>query len=384
MSFDEKYNRILLKIESLINDDYNPKNIKKIIDGYKIDNAMEKRNIKKNEQDSNLNNNDNNSQIIEDKRKKIVGLKEIREHGLKFDKMKIKRIAKNELKKMKMKEQENEYLLKMEKIFNVNMKKFQNIKNLNDEENEKKKLFIHKSLKIKKFSKLVNKFNFENIQKQKNLKTKFEMELRNNSSDTGNRNIMNGNISPINKNNKEKIIKEKNLNDTTNQSNEIQIGKNFNKKDNKNIKNSLPNISKKKEKKKSDNEKIQNITNNKYEKENKYNIDIRKPLDIKPDYLHQNNLHIFPGSKKKIYEKKHIYNSKEEYIDNINKLKIQAEKYEDEAKKEEQLIKINGGIKFNAQKCAKVSSLLYDSISTKLALLKQINNDIYSNLKQKN
>ena len=48
---------------------------------------------------------------------------------------------------------------------------------------------------------------------------------------------MNGNISPINKNNKEKIIKEKNLNDTTNQSNEIQIGKNFNKKDNKNIKN---------------------------------------------------------------------------------------------------------------------------------------------------
>ena len=68
MSFDEKYNRILLKIESLINDDYNPKNIKKIIDGYKIDNAMEKRNIKKNEQDSNLNNYDNNSQIIEDKR----------------------------------------------------------------------------------------------------------------------------------------------------------------------------------------------------------------------------------------------------------------------------------------------------------------------------
>ncbi len=63
---------------------------------------------------------------------------------------------------------------------------------------------------------------------------------------------------------------------------------------------------------------------------------------------------------------------------------MQAEKYEDEAKKEEKLIKLNGGIKYNAEKCAKVSSLLYDSISTKLALLKQINSDINSSLKQKN
>ena len=161
MSFDEKYNRILLKIESLINDDYNPKNIKKYIDEYKIDSAMEKRNLNKNVQDCNLNNNSNNSQIIDERRKKSVGLKEIREHGLKFDKMKIKRIANNELKKMKMKEQENEYILKMEKQFNVNMKKFPEIKNLNDEENEKKKLLIDKSLKIKKFSKLVNKIKIE-------------------------------------------------------------------------------------------------------------------------------------------------------------------------------------------------------------------------------
>ncbi len=384
MSFDEKYNRILLKIESLINDDYNPKNIKKFIDGYKIDSAIEKRNINKIMQDSNFNNNNNNSQIIEEKRKKIVGLKEIREHGLKFDKMKIKRIANNELKKMKMKEQENEYLLKMEKKFNVNMKKFSDIKNIYDEENEKKKLLIDKSLKVQKFSKLVNKFNFENIQKQKYLKNKFEMEFRNHSSEVGNRNKIKENLSPITKNNKEKNIKGDNINDI-NQSNEIKREKNFIKNEKKNQKYSLPYIFKiKKNNNILDNDKKLNLSNNKYDKENKYNIDIRKPLDIKPDYLHQKNLQIFPSSKKKIYEKKQIYNSKEEYIDNLNKLKMQAEKLEDEAKKEEQLIKINGGIKYNVQKCSKVSSLLYDSISTKLALLKQINYDINSNLKQKN
>ena len=384
MSFDEKYNRILLKIESLINDDYNPKNIKKYIDEYKIDSAMEKRNLNKNVQDCNLNNNSNNSQIIDERRKKSVGLKEIREHGLKFDKMKIKRIANNELKKMKMKEQENEYILKMEKQFNVNMKKFPEIKNLNEEENEKKKLLIDKSLKIKKFSKLVNRFNFENFQKQKNLKTKLEMEFRNHSSDTRNGNKINGNLSPIKNNNKEKKnSKGNNINDTS-QSNKIKREKNLIKKENKNQKYSLPNILKKKNNNILDNNKKQNLSNNKYEKENKYNIDIRKPLVNRPDYLHQKNLQIFPISKKKIYEKKQIYNSKEDYIDNLNKLKLQAEKYEDEAKKEEKLIKLNGGIKYNAEKCAKVSSLLYDSISTKLALLKQINSDINSSLKQKN
>ena len=31
MNFDEKYNKILSKIDSLINEDYNPKNIKKCI-----------------------------------------------------------------------------------------------------------------------------------------------------------------------------------------------------------------------------------------------------------------------------------------------------------------------------------------------------------------
>ena len=382
MSFDEKYNRILLKIESLINDDYNPKNIKKYIDEYKIDSAMEKRNLNKNVQDCNLNNNSNNSQIIDERRKKSVGLKEIREHGLKFDKMKIKRIANNELKKMKMKEQENEYILKMEKQFNVNMKKFPEIKNLNEEENEKKKLLIDKSLKMKKFSKLVNRFNFENFQKQKNLKTKLEMEFRNHSSDTRNGNKINGNLSPIKNNNKEKKnSKGNNINDTS-QSNKIKREKNLIKKENKNQKYSLPNILKKKNNNILDNNKKHNLSNNKYEKENKYNLDIRKPLVNRPD--HQKNLQIFPISKKKIYEKKQIYNSKEDYIDNLNKLKLQAEKYEDEAKKEEKLIKLNGGIKYNAEKCAKVSSLLYDSISTKLALLKQINSDINSSLKQKN
>ena len=36
MNFDEKYNKILSKIDSLINEDYNPKNIKNILNRIKL------------------------------------------------------------------------------------------------------------------------------------------------------------------------------------------------------------------------------------------------------------------------------------------------------------------------------------------------------------
>ncbi len=223
---------------------------------------------------------------------------------------------------------------------------------------KKKKLLVDKSLKIREFSKLVHKLNFEKIKNQKNEKNKFEIEYRNHSSDGR---IRKNNLIPIKKNNNEKKI-------------------NINNKNDKNIKNSkekikLPFIPKK-PRNKTENENKRINKQIEKEKDNRYNIDKRKPLDVKPDYLHQNNLQIFPVSKQKIYEKKQKFSTQEQYIDNINKLKMQAEKYEDEAKKEELLIKVNGGRKYNAQKCAKVSSLLYDSISTKLALLKQMNSEL--------
>ena len=361
MNFDEKYNKILSKIDSLINEDYNPKNIKKYLESYKIENKIEERNQKK-KNELILINKENNSPINhEEKRKKTVGLKEIREHCLKIDKMKIERIANNEIKKMKMKDQENEYISKMEKDFNINIKKFSISKNLEQEENEKKKLLVDKSLKIREFSKLVHKLNFEKIKNQKNEKNKFEIEYRNHSSDGR---IRKNNLIPIKKNNNEKKININNKND-----------KNIKKNSKEKIK--LPFIPKK-PRNKTENENKRINKQIEKEKDNRYNIDKRKPLDVKPDYLHQNNLQIFPVSKQKIYEKKQKISSQEQYIDNINKLKMQAEKYEDEAKKEELLIKVNGGRKYNAQKCAKVSSLLYDSISTKLALLKQINSELHN------
>ena len=78
MNFDEKYNKILSKIDSLINEDYNPKNIKKYLESYKIENKIEERNQKK-KNELILINKENNSPINhEERRKKTVRLKEIK------------------------------------------------------------------------------------------------------------------------------------------------------------------------------------------------------------------------------------------------------------------------------------------------------------------
>ena len=72
MNFDEKYNKILSKIDSLINEDYNPKNIKKYLESYKIENKIEERNQKK-KNELILINKENNSPINhEEKRKKLL------------------------------------------------------------------------------------------------------------------------------------------------------------------------------------------------------------------------------------------------------------------------------------------------------------------------
>ena len=122
--------------------------------------------------------------------------------------------------------------------------------------------------------------------------------------------------------------------------------------------------------------KLQKIPKNSFQKqENKYNIDIRKPLDIKPDYLHQKDLKLFKKPTKKIYEnnKNNKFMNREKFLNNIHNLKYQADKFEEQAKKQEQLMKINHGNKYNINQYEKVSNLLVDSISTKLALLNQLN-----------
>ena len=65
--------------------------------------------------------------------------------------------------------------------------------------------------------------------------------------------------------------------------------------------------------------------------------------------------------------------NREKFLNNIHNLKYQADKFEEQAKKQEQLMKINHGNKYNINQYEKVSNLLVDSISTKLALLNQLN-----------
>ena len=114
MDFEQKFNDAMSRIDLLLNNDYTPKNIKKYIEGYKLEQSIDERN-KRRIEESFLNQSNSNSYIFNDKRKKQVTLTEIKEHEVKFDRMKGKNIINNELKKKKLKEQENEYLLKMER-----------------------------------------------------------------------------------------------------------------------------------------------------------------------------------------------------------------------------------------------------------------------------
>ena len=121
----------------------------------------------------------------------------------------------------------------MEKDFNINIKKFSISKNLEQEENEKKKLLVDKSLKIREFSKLVHKLNFEKIKNQKNEKNKFEIEYRNHSSDGR---IRKNNLIPIKKNNNEKIINKNKKKEKKIKKNKKEKKKKQTKKKKKNIK----------------------------------------------------------------------------------------------------------------------------------------------------
>ena len=62
-------------------------------------------------------------------------------------------------------------------------------------------------------------------------------------------------------------------------------------------------------------------------------------------------------------------------LDDIKMLNLQAKKYEDKAKMQEQLMKVKGYKKYGNEDNVKLSNLLIDSISTKLAILNQISSN---------
>ena len=403
MEFDEKFNEAMLKIDNILKNDYNPKNLKKFLDGFKLEKSIEDRRNKKIEE-SILN---GNKFYFEEPRKKIVNLYEIKEHNEKVYKFKANRIINNELKQIKMKQLENEYLNKIEKQYKKNIKTGGSYDKKNFEEK-------YNNIKVKEFSRLVNKINQDKISKDKIKKNKnFVSDISqisnivNNSPErdfnTIDMSLFNNNNINKNRSSSQKLSKRtnnnKNILNTRNiiphippsKSIESKINEyNNNVKVKNNIKNKLLNQNGKYNKmrlyssgsnavnmstiKKSN--KLTKIPKNSFTKqENKYNIDIRKPLDIKPDYLHQKDLKLFKKPTKKIYEnnKNNKFMNREKFLNNIHNLKYQADKFEEQAKKQEQLMKINNGNKYNINQYEKVSNLLVDSISTKLALLNQLN-----------
>jgi hypothetical protein len=104
----------------------------------------------------------------------------------------------------------------------------------------------------------------------------------------------------------------------------------------------------------------------------RYRIEIRKPLDKKIDYLRERKTS--PDQKIKIYDSKQI-KDKKNILNNIEILNFHSKKYEDEAKRQELLMRVKGNKKYGNEDNVKLSNLLIDSISTKLAILNQITHD---------
>ena len=91
---------------------------------------------------------------------KIVNLYEIKEHNEKVNKFKAKRIINSELKQIQMKQLENEYINKIEKQYKRNIKTGESF----DKKDFEEKL---NNIKVKEFSRLVNKINQDKISNEK-------------------------------------------------------------------------------------------------------------------------------------------------------------------------------------------------------------------------
>ena len=220
---------------------------------------------------------------------------------------------------------------------------------------------------MKKFSNLANKVNIEKIKQQKKLnKNTIKDDLYQDDSidnkDQGkfipynkykeyNIQIRNRNKKDINKNKTNiNTNKSETINNTNNNKKIIKIENKINNHISQNIINNNKTIEKNKPLKSLDNK--------------------RKPLNEKIDYLKQ-----FEKNKKenkiKIYENKKL-NNKNNQSNNIDILNFHCKNYEDKAKRQEQLMRIRGKSTDRNADNVKLSNLLIDSISTKLAILNQM------------
>ena len=419
--FDIKYNEGMERLNNLLSEESNFNSIKNYVERYKLEKSRENRISQKS------NTNTNRNIFKDDKRKQIVDIYEIRDHDKKVQQYLNKNYLKNEIEWFKIKKREDEHKNK----YNYNKSKYENDSSINRLDNNKD-IIRSNNIKMKKFSNLANKVNIDKIiqlkklnqsQKQNtNSPQKSSDVIPTSSSNYNNYNMNDGIFIPYSEylknemNNKNKInIKkvnnfnpkksEKIINNIKN--NNPSQNKNFNKqknitsKNNLNLNNNMKNINTNKSNINIKNIKNNNLNNNINNKniqslsvnrnkesqsqennknrnkntapinnDKRYKIDIRKPLDKKIDYLREKKTS--QDRRVKIYESKQLFNDKKNVLNNIELLNYHSKKYEDEAKRQELLMRVKGNKKYGNEDNVKLSNLLIDSISTKLAILNQI------------
>ena len=406
--FDIKYNEGIERLNNLLSSESSTSSIKNYVERYKLDKSRENRISQKNNTTSN-----NRNSLKEDKRKQIVDIYEIRDHDKKVQQLLNKNYLKNEIEWFKIKKREDEHKNK----YNYNKTKFENDSSMNRQDINKD-IIRNNNLKMKKFSNLANKVNIEKFMQIKKLNQNLNRDKNTNSeqkarTQLSNNNIQDGVFIPyseykeyeMNKNKKMKI----NLKDINNYNNNKPIKENINILNNKNKKinrnNNIiksSNISKRSQNKYNNqninninkSQSINNINNNNNNiqgiytninkaaqsrennknrikstasknTDNRYKIDIRKPLDKKIDYLRERKTS--QDHRVKIYESKNM-----NLLNNIELLNFHSKIYENKAKMQEQLMRVKGTKQYGNDDNVKLSNLLIDSISTKLAILNQI------------
>ena len=390
--FDIKYNEGLDRLNNLLSDHSYTSSIKNYVERYKIDKSLEDRNSKQNYITN------SNYAFKDNRRNKVVDLYEIRNHDRKVQQFRNKNYLKNEIEWFKIKEREDEQKNK----YNYNKQKYQI-----DISDNNKDVIRKNNLKMKKFSSIANKVNIDKFLEKKKINKIVNNEKKNvvlEQSSQNNNNFQDGVFIPYSEYKKyEQIMMNKNR---KNNMNLKKINNNLN--SNKSYKNVklTNNISQKKFniKKNNTNKNINNnrkdniishsinINNNKIQSasmiknknkipkkntslkniDNRYNIDIRKPLEKRIDYLREKSPSL---PRIKIYDSKKLFKDKKDILNNIDSLNYYSKKYETEAKRQEQLMRVRGNKLCGDDDNVKLSNLLIDSISTKLAILNQFTSD---------
>ncbi len=394
--FDIKYNEGLDRLNNLLSDHSYTSSIKNYVERYKIDKSLEDRNSKQNYITN------SNYAFKDNRRNKVVDLYEIRNHDRKVQQFRNKNYLKNEIEWFKIKEREDEQKNK----YNYNKQKYQI-----DISDNNKDVIRNNNLKMKKFSIIANKVNIDKFLEKKkinkslnNEKQNLALDKSNSNNNNINNNFQDGVFIPYSEYKKyEQIMMNKNRKKNMNLK---KINNNLN--SNKSYKNVklTNNISQKKFniKKNNTNKNINNnrkdniishsinINNNKIQSasmmknknkipkkntslkniDNRYNIDIRKPLEKRIDYLREKSPSL---PRIKIYDSKKLFKDKKDILNNIDSLNYYSKKYETEAKRQEQLMRVRGNKLCGDDDNVKLSNLLIDSISTKLAILNQFTSD---------